>query len=98
MRRGDPIFLISNMAMHTQNIQADLRASLFVAQPATAIRLAPLEQRLLVMCFLYRKMKLAMPVTAICPAMRTAAPGWTLRILASIAFSLWTSTMLAVLA
>jgi heme iron utilization protein len=29
---GRPIFLISNMAMHTQNIQADQRASLFVAQ------------------------------------------------------------------
>ena len=29
---GRPIFLISNMAMHTQNIQADNRASLFVAQ------------------------------------------------------------------
>jgi len=31
-RTGRPIFLISNMAMHTQNIQADHRASLFVAQ------------------------------------------------------------------
>src|SRR5580704_10478623 len=29
---GRPIFLISNMAMHTQNIQADYRASLFVNQ------------------------------------------------------------------
>jgi hypothetical protein len=29
---GRPVFLISNMAMHTQNIQADHRASLFVAQ------------------------------------------------------------------
>jgi hypothetical protein len=29
---GRPILLISNMAMHTQNIQADHRASLFVAQ------------------------------------------------------------------
>ncbi len=29
---GRPIFLISNMAMHTQNIQADQRASLFVTQ------------------------------------------------------------------
>ena len=29
---GRPIFLISNMAMHTQNIQADHRASLFVCQ------------------------------------------------------------------
>ena len=29
---GRPIFLISNMAMHTQNIQADRRASLFVTQ------------------------------------------------------------------
>jgi putative heme iron utilization protein len=31
---GRPIFLISNMAMHTQNIQADHRASLFVRQQA----------------------------------------------------------------
>src|SRR3984957_1129729 len=30
--RGRPIFLISNMAMHTQNLQADPRASLFVSQ------------------------------------------------------------------
>src|SRR5580698_5644952 len=29
---GRPIFLISSMAMHTQNIQADPRASLFVCQ------------------------------------------------------------------
>jgi hypothetical protein len=29
---GRPIFLISNMVMHTQNIQADLQASLFVGQ------------------------------------------------------------------
>ena len=31
-RIGRPIFLISNMAMHTQNIQVDHRASLFVSQ------------------------------------------------------------------
>src|SRR5712671_2651411 len=30
--RGRPIFLISTMAMHTQNIQGDPRASLLVAQ------------------------------------------------------------------
>src|ERR1700726_4312861 len=31
---GRPIFLISTMAMHTQNLKADPRASLFVTQPA----------------------------------------------------------------
>jgi heme oxygenase (biliverdin-IX-beta and delta-forming) len=31
---GSPLFLISNMAMHTQNIKADPRASLFATQPA----------------------------------------------------------------
>ena len=31
---GRPIFLISNMAMHTQNIKADSRASLFITQPS----------------------------------------------------------------
>jgi putative heme iron utilization protein len=31
---GHPLFLISNMAMHTQNIKADPRASLFVPQPS----------------------------------------------------------------
>jgi putative heme iron utilization protein len=31
--RGRPIFLISTMAMHTQNLQADPRASLFVSEP-----------------------------------------------------------------
>jgi hypothetical protein len=31
---GRPIFLISTMAMHTQNLKGDPRASLFVAQPA----------------------------------------------------------------
>ena len=30
---GSPIFLISTMAMHTQNLQADSRASLLVTQP-----------------------------------------------------------------
>lgn len=30
---GRPIFLISTMAMHTQNLQADPHASLFVTQP-----------------------------------------------------------------
>jgi Pyridoxamine 5'-phosphate oxidase len=30
---GRPIFLISSMAMHTQNLQADPRASLFVTEP-----------------------------------------------------------------
>jgi len=30
--QGRPIFLISTMAMHTQNLQADLRASLLVTQ------------------------------------------------------------------
>ena len=32
---GRPIFLISNMAMHTQNLKADPRASLFVSQAST---------------------------------------------------------------
>jgi heme iron utilization protein len=31
--RGRPIFLISTMAMHTQNLQTDSRASLLVTQP-----------------------------------------------------------------
>src|SRR6266550_8190467 len=31
--RGRPIFLISTMAMHTQNLQADPRASLLITQP-----------------------------------------------------------------
>ena len=31
--RGQPIFLISTMAMHTQNLKADSRASLLVTQP-----------------------------------------------------------------
>ena len=30
---GRPIFLISTMAMHTQNLQADPRASLLLTQP-----------------------------------------------------------------
>ncbi len=33
--RGRPIFLISTMAMHTQNLQADPRASLLVTQADT---------------------------------------------------------------
>ena len=32
---GRPIFLISTMAMHTQNLQADPRASLLVTQEDT---------------------------------------------------------------
>jgi putative heme iron utilization protein len=31
---GRPVFLISTMAMHTQNLKADPRASLFITQPA----------------------------------------------------------------
>ncbi len=31
---GRPLFLVSNMAMHTQNLKEDPRCSLFVAQPA----------------------------------------------------------------
>ncbi len=31
--QGRPLFLISTMAMHTQNLQADARASLLVSQP-----------------------------------------------------------------
>jgi putative heme iron utilization protein len=31
---GRPLFLISTMAMHTQNLKAEPRASLFVSQPA----------------------------------------------------------------
>jgi heme iron utilization protein len=31
---GRPLFLISTMAMHTQNLKADPRASLFITQPA----------------------------------------------------------------
>ena len=30
---GRPIFLISSMAMHTQNLQQDARASLLITQP-----------------------------------------------------------------
>jgi putative heme iron utilization protein len=34
--QGRPIFLISTMAMHTQNLQIDPRASLFVTEPDTS--------------------------------------------------------------
>ena len=34
--RGRPIFLVSTMAMHTQNLQADPRASLFVTDPGAS--------------------------------------------------------------
>src|SRR5271169_2191726 len=34
--QGRPIFLVSTMAMHTQNLQADPRASLFVTEPDTS--------------------------------------------------------------
>src|SRR5271157_1859604 len=34
--QGRPIFLVSTMAMHTQNLQADPRASLFVTEPAAS--------------------------------------------------------------
>jgi putative heme iron utilization protein len=39
--RGRPIFLISTMAMHTQNLQADARASLLVTQQATQSESSP---------------------------------------------------------
>jgi len=31
--RGRPVFFISTMAMHTQNLQQDARASLLITQP-----------------------------------------------------------------
>jgi len=34
--RGRPVFLISTMAMHTQNLAADSRASLLVTQPSSS--------------------------------------------------------------
>jgi putative heme iron utilization protein len=34
--QGRPIFLISTMAMHTQNLQVDPRASLFVTEPGAS--------------------------------------------------------------
>ena len=34
--RANPVFLISTMAMHTQNVQANPRSSLLVTQPDTA--------------------------------------------------------------
>ncbi len=34
-QRGQPLFLISTMAMHTQNIEADARASLLVTEAST---------------------------------------------------------------
>jgi putative heme iron utilization protein len=34
--QGHPVFLISTMAMHTQNLEADPRASLFVTEPGTS--------------------------------------------------------------
>lgn len=39
---GRPLFLISNMAMHTANIKADARASLFVSQGADGAKGDPL--------------------------------------------------------
>src|SRR5271166_583298 len=35
--QGRPIILVSTMAMHTQNLQADQRASLFVAEPDAGV-------------------------------------------------------------
>jgi len=34
--QGRPIFLVSTMAIHTQNLQADPRASLFVTEPGAS--------------------------------------------------------------
>jgi heme iron utilization protein len=34
--QGRPIFLVSTMAMHTQNLHADQRASLFVTEPGAS--------------------------------------------------------------
>jgi heme iron utilization protein len=72
---GRPIFLISNMAMHTQNIQADPRASLFVGQVGDAIRSAARGQRLLGMSFPCHRMNSATLGNGISRATKTAAPG-----------------------
>jgi hypothetical protein len=94
-RCGRPIFLISNMAMHTQNIQADPRASLFVCQGGDGDPLGTARATLVGDVLPVPEMKLARLANAICRATRTAAPGWTSKTLAFTACSRWTFTMSA---
>ncbi len=94
---GRPVFLISNMAMHTQNIQADHRASLFVSQGGDGDPLGTARATIVGDVLLYRRMKSARLANAICPATRTAAHGSTSKTLGFTACSPWTSTTSAAL-
>ena len=97
--QGRPIFLISTMAMHTQNLQADSRASLLVTQPdASGDPLG--ASRVTVMGHV-----LAVPEPEVAEARRRvgstwsvtpiASTGWTLKIFPFTAWTWWTFTMWA---
>ena len=90
---GHPIFLISTMAMHTQNLQADPRASLLVTQPDAsgdplgASRVTLLGNVLPVPDQRWRKHgHFTWRVT------QTANTGWTSKTFPSTAWTWWTFT------
>ena len=88
---GRPIFLISNMAMHTQNLKADPRASLFVGQAAViAIPWAPHGPRCLATSNRCRGAKPLLRGRYTLPGTRTADTGLTSRTSTSSGCSLST--------
>jgi heme iron utilization protein len=81
---GRPIFLISNMAMHTQNLKTDSRCSPSLAkQGPTVMRLEPPEQPWLAMPNLYLRTMLLTLGRDTWLATRIAATGSTFPISAS---------------
>ena len=94
---GRPIFLISSMAMHTQNMQADPRASLFVCQGGDGDPLGTARATLVGDVLPIPEVKSARLANAICRATRIAARGWTSKTLAFTACNRWTFTMSAAL-
>ena len=93
---GRPIFLISTMAMHTQNLQANPHASLLVAQPDAGGD--PLGASRVTL--LGNAAPMAEPSERMWPrrgrftsrATRTANIGWTLKTFPSTAWTWWTFT------
>lgn len=91
---GRPIFLISSMAMHTQNLHADPRASLFVAESDIDQPLGAARVTLIGNVSRLPDSELAETRAVYLAGYRTASIGSILTISRSIAWTSWTCTTL----
>jgi hypothetical protein len=90
---GRPIFLISTMAMHTQNLRADSRASLLVTQPdASGDPLGASRVTLMGNVLAIPESGVRRRVGSIWNDTSTANTGWTLKIFPFTEWTWWTFT------